>query len=665
MDKRLPLAMLLSLAVWFIWLEFFGPPPSQPDTQGPGTTIASPADGGASAADEPAVTTPPTDVEGRVAASEEEELTIVLEAPASPAGTPEDLGPRGLWQATFSNRGGVLKELRTGHYVDVLGLTAEQRADPEHWPLLVQSVPTGDPNFAGATGSLLLSSDVSSRHLETLPFGEELWEMQLLGTQAEPLGVEFRLAPGSGVELVKRFELSSDSKSGWEFDLTLSVTNLGGLRSGPAQFVLTPGAVVPAALDDTFYQEPRAIAAGPAGETDPDYDSVEFSDSGDAFGGLDAKAPLAFVGTHNKYFAILLRGRDAESAASLQGAKYRRLAEAGSGEWQYVFGEALLQLSVPAEGQTRSWSYRVYAGPKDPDIMVADNESLAMVTDGDLNWFSGIGKLLLGVLRGLEKVTGNFGWAIILMTLCIRALLFPLNRRSQTSMARYQTKMKRVQPKIDAIKKKFANDRGELNKAQQKLMQEEGIFPPLGGCLPIFIQMPIFFGLFSALRTSFDLRQAPFIGYIQDLSRPDALIPFDTPIDVFFLPTLNAFNLLPIVMVVMWVLQQATMPKPADEQAARMQRMMMFMPVMMGIFLYNYAAGLSLYMITQSTMGIFEQKVIKKLWPVDDTEAEKKDKKGCGPLSGMMEKAAERQKQQMALVEAQRAAQSKQKKKRK
>ena len=381
--------------------------------------------------------------------------------------------------------------------------------------------------------------------------------MELIGTEAEPRGVEFRLNPGTGVELVKRFELAEDSISGWEFDLTLTLTGTGGAKSGPRQFVLTPGAVVPRALNDTFYREPRAIAAGPVGDDEPDYEQEEVSPSGDRTGGLDAQGPLAFVGTHNKYFAFLLRGRDQASSTSLIGARYRQVAEVGQQDYEYVLGEALVQLSLPAEGQSQSWNYRIYAGPKDLDILVLDEPALGQVTDGDLSWFSGIGKLLLGVLRTLEKVTGNFGWAIILMTFCIRALLFPLNRRSQTSMARYQSKMKRVQPKIDAIKKKYANDRAELNKAQQKLMQEEGIFPPLGGCLPIFIQMPIFFGLFSALRTSFDLRQAPFMGYIQDLSRPDALLPWDAGFSLPMVGEIVSFNLLPIIMVIMWVLQQA------------------------------------------------------------------------------------------------------------
>ena len=654
MDKRLPLAMLLSLAVWFLWMKTLPPPPETVEGPGAGSGNVALVDPGVAApAVEPAVA---VDETARVAAEEWRTETVILHADGPAA---SELGPRGLWQAVFDNRGGVLRELRTGHYKSAV--EDENSDDPANWPLLLTGVETKAAGFGGETGSLLLGTDVSSRDLVARPLSEELWEMEMLGSAGAPEGVVFRLAPGRGVAFEKRFRVAKDSKSGWEFDFDLTVTNtgLGGaVRSGPRQFVLTPAACVPPALDDRFYIEPRAVAAGPAGSSDIEQDTAQMRPKGaDLIGPLDVKAPLAFVGTHNKYFAFLLRGVDADSQSSMVGASFQRLAMPGTPETNWVLGEAQLELAVPPEGESRTWHYRIYAGPKEQHLLTADSEEFLLVTETDLNWFAGIGKLLLVILSLLEKVTGNFGWAIVLLTLCIRGLLFPLNRRAQTAMARYQKKMKRVQPKIDAIKKKYADDRGELNKQQQKLMQEEGVFPPLGGCLPMFVQMPIFFGLFSALRTSFDLRQAPFMGYIQDLSRPDALFPFT--FDVPFMHW-ETFNLLPIIMVVMWVAQQATMPKPTDPQSAKMQRMMMFMPVMMGFFLYNYAAGLSLYMITQSTMGIVEQKVIKKVWPIDDAEAEPK-KKGCGPFSGMMERLAEKQKAQMKMLEKQRAVQSQKK----
>jgi len=263
-----------------------------------------------------------------------------------------------------------------------------------------------------------------------------------------------------------------------------------------------------------------------------------------------------------------------------------------------------------------------------------------------------LGHGMLAVLRFFHGLCGNWGVAIILLTLLVRLVLFPINRRSQTAMARYQSKMKRVQPKLEEVKKRFASDPKKLREAQARIMQEEGAFPPLGGCLPMFLQLPVFFGLFSALRTSFDLRQAPFGLWIHDLSRPDQLLRLDLRLPL--LPDIEYLNVLPILMVVLWVLQQLGMPKPADEQAARMQKMMMFMPVIFGVFLYNYAAGLSLYMMTTSGLSIIEQKVIKKLWPIDDTEVVKK-KSGCGPFSGTLEHLAQKSRAHLEKSQAMQA----------
>jgi YidC/Oxa1 family membrane protein insertase len=251
---------------------------------------------------------------------------------------------------------------------------------------------------------------------------------------------------------------------------------------------------------------------------------------------------------------------------------------------------------------------------------------------------SSVGNVLLWVLRFFHRLVGNWGIAIILLTICVRAVLFPVNRRSQTAMARFQKKMKRLPAADRRAEEALPDDAAKQREEQQKLMAREGMVPPLGGCLPMFVQIPIFFGLFSALRTAFELRQAPFALWIEDLSKPDRLLQIDWHLP--WIGTVQYLNLLPILMVVLWVLQQRLMPTPADEQAARMQKMMMFMPVVMGFFLYDYAAGLSVYMITQSTLGILEQSVIKKVWPVDDNEpAKSSDRKGW--MQRLMERAQE------------------------
>ena len=148
---------------------------------------------------------------------------------------------------------------------------------------------------------------------------------------------------------------------------------------------------------------------------------------------------------------------------------------------------------------------------------------------------------------------------------------------------------------------------------------------PLGGCLPLFLQMPIFFGLFSAIRFDVDLRHASFL-WAGDLSRPDAFMSFESG---FSIPCcigpgvqIDGLNILPILMTIAWVINQKMMPKSPDPQVQQQQKMMMFMPIMFGFMMYSYAAGLSLYWLTSSLFGIFEQRVIKKIFPLDKDDEE-------------------------------------------
>jgi len=258
-------------------------------------------------------------------------------------------------------------------------------------------------------------------------------------------------------------------------------------------------------------------------------------------------------------------------------------------------------------------------------VMYAEHADFEALVDGDIGSFcglfslAGLGAVLVGILRFFHGIVGNWGVAIILLTLVVRLLLYPINRRSQTAMARFQKKMKRFQPELDAIKKRHEDDPAKMRKLQQELFAREGLTPPLGGCLPMFIQMPVFFGLYACLRTAFELRHAPFALWIEDLSKPDAMLTLNLDTHLPLIGVIESFNLLPILMIVLWIWQQKLMPVPTDEQAAKMQRMMMWMPAIMGIFLYNYASGLSLYMIVQSGLGILEMTVVKKIWPIDDS----------------------------------------------
>jgi len=130
--------------------------------------------------------------------------------------------------------------------------------------------------------------------------------------------------------------------------------------------------------------------------------------------------------------------------------------------------------------------------------------------------------------------------------------------------------------------------------------------PPIGGCLPMFVTIPVFIGLFTALRISYDLRQQPFMFYIDDLSQPDALFTLG-------FEWMPYFNLLPLLMVGLWWWLQSNTPLPTDPQQRQMMKIMRFMPLMFGVMLYSYASGLMVYMITSSLFALVEQRVTRKL----------------------------------------------------
>ena len=559
----------------------------------------------------------------------------------------------GYYRAVFSNRGARLLELDLGDYYRTVGLSEDERQDVSNWLPLVESVETR----AGATGSLLLKTSSSSEDLAPAGLEDVLWTMRVLDDR---VGVEFRYGPGTGVIFTKRITFEPGT---WNVRLRLEIENRSAGPGGRREFVLVPAECVVPELASRFYVEPQAVAVG--GEEI----STEGAPGVDAPGPLEVPTPLLLAGVHNKYFAFLLHeDADKGTREPLRGARYRPVVELGLAEPRDLIAvDVPLRLDLPGPGQTAGWDYLVYAGPKEPVTFIDAFEPHELVVKRDLSGslcgldFSAIGNILLVVLRFFHRFTGNWGVAIILMTISVRLALFPLNRRSQTSMARYQKKMKRVQPQLDEVKKRYENDSKKLREAQGRIMQQEGAYPPLGGCLPIFLQLPIFFGLFSMLRTTFDLRQEPFYGWITDLSQPDRLMRLDLELPLF-LPDIEYLNVLPLLMVVMWILQQKGMPQPTDEQAKRMQKMMTFMPIVFGLMLYNYAAGLSLYIMTSSTLGIFEQKVVKKVWPIDDTEVmgKKKKKKGCGPFAGVMEHMAEKQRGQLKRMQAVQAEQRRQ-----
>jgi len=199
-----------------------------------------------------------------------------------------------------------------------------------------------------------------------------------------------------------------------------------------------------------------------------------------------------------------------------------------------------------------------------------------------------------------------------MLTLVVRGCLFPLSKHQQVSMQRYSRDMKRIKPKLDALIAKYGDDkspqgRRKLNEERMGLFKKEGVSMVPAGCLVTFLQIPIFFALFQGLRVDIGLRHQSFL-WAKDLTGPDKLFEFG---DIPFLP--EYLNLLPILMTIAWFASAKMAPKSADPQQQQTQKMMQWMPLIFGFMLYNYQAGLALYMLMSSLWSMVESRIVRKI----------------------------------------------------
>jgi len=633
-EKRLILALTLSFLVLVLWPAIFPPPeegPSAPPAAGP----AQPSSLGAPAPNERNDSVPFAPVTGDTVGEPWRESLLLGRK-----------GERGHYRATFDSLGGTLAELRLDGYWLRPNLSEEERDDPANWVPLVEEVEGHGARFR----SLALGTFPSSAALVGAPLEAVHWEHEVLEEDGVVQGVRFRYAPGTGVVFTKTVRPVA-GRYGLSFELEVANESFaGGEEARPGRsvrFVLTPAMGVPNSADDQYYPEPRAaVCLGSA--SDPVVKRVAREFGAAKVASFPTAEGTRWAGVDNKYFAVLLRPIDSALSA-VQEARWRTVYDAAwvrehpepgaKKGYRHIATDVDLAFPLPPVGESQVLSFELYAGPKQRDVLREHEPTFEELAIHDLGYFQSIGRLMLAILGFFHGIVSNWGLSIILLTLLVRTALFPFNRKSQTAMARHATKMKRVQPKIDAAKEKYAKDPRKLREEQARIMQEEGAFPPLGGCLPPLVQIPVFFGLFSALRASFELRQAPFL-YVKDLSQPDRFLRLDLTLPL--IGKVEYLNILPPVMVVLWILQQRVMPKPTDEQALRMQKMMMWMPILFGVFLYNYPAGLSVYMITTSTFGILELTVIKRIWPIDSSEKPKP--KGGGFMARMAKLSEEARK---------------------
>lgn len=249
----------------------------------------------------------------------------------------------------------------------------------------------------------------------------------------------------------------------------------------------------------------------------------------------------------------------------------------------YAVG-TILPLGSIAPGATASLDAHLYSGPQESHVLEKITPGLELVKD--YGWLTIVAKPIFWLMDQIHKVLGNWGWTIIVLTIMIKLAFFPLSAASYRSMA----KMKQVTPKMQSIRERFKSDPQKMNQAMMELYKTEKI-NPLGGCLPIVVQIPVFISLYWVLLASVEMRNAPWLGWIHDLAAPDP------------------FYILPVLMAVSMFIQTKLNPTPADPMQAKV---MMFMPILFSVMFFFFPSGLVLYWVVNNVISILQQWVITK-----------------------------------------------------
>jgi len=307
----------------------------------------------------------------------------------------------------------------------------------------------------------------------------------------------------------------------------------------------------------------------------------------------DISSPgLKFLGWRDRYFCGIIEPQANDYGYSA----FINKADKHSSEISLVSAD----LAIPSQ-QTITQKFHIYLGPQELGIIKKINSSWTTVVYYGI--FDFIARLQVGLLTALYGMVHNWGWAIVLFSIAIYIILYPLTLKQMRSMKEMQV----LQPHIETLRQTYKDNPQKLNKAIMELYKEHKV-NPLGGCLPMILQIPIFFALYQVLLRSVSLRGAKFL-WIKDLSKPDNL--FTLPVS---LPIMgNEFNILPILMTIGMFIQQKISTVTTSSNAEQQKLMLIIMPLMFGFIFYRMPSGLVLYWFINSTLMLIYQLRIRRL----------------------------------------------------
>lgn len=330
---------------------------------------------------------------------------------------------------------------------------------------------------------------------------------------------------------------------------------------------------------------------------------ITFADALEDRGKTFANQTGGWVGITEKYWgSALIPEQNVAYNAGL------RARPAAPGRPELFWADYALEPVNVGVGEQKSVSSKLYAGAKKAELVDAYEEKYGIEKFDlmiDWGWFYFITKPLNNLLHWLYELLGNFGVAILAVTVLVKLAFFPLANKSYVSMA----KMKKLQPQMEQLRERFKDDKARQQQELMTLYKKEKI-NPLAGCLPILVQIPVFFALYKVLFVSIDMRHAPFFGWIQDLSAPDptsifnlfGLLPFDVP-------SFLVIGVWPVLMgLTMWVQMQLNPPQPDPIQ----QQIFSWMPVLFTVLLASFPAGLVIYWAWNNVLSVIQQWYITK-----------------------------------------------------
>jgi YidC/Oxa1 family membrane protein insertase len=576
-NKNLILATALSFIVILVWFLVF--PPQEPVAPPPGVTevqTSVDADGNVIAA-VPQTADPGAQPATAIQAEE------VADAPRLLVETPRLSG-------SISLAGGRIDDLLLNDYRETLASDSPlvRLLEPVSGEFSYYAL------FGWAPGTGLEAGDV--------PGTDTLWTIESGEVLTPETPVTLRWDSPSG--LIFRRQLAVDEE--YMFIVTQSVENPTerSVRSAPYGIIARHG--LPAQTNFFILHEGVvAMADGKLMETEyGDFEDFDFDPALGVQASMVDGVQEGWIGFTDKYWMTTLIP-DAQ-----QSFKQVMLFQAASEIYQT---QTIYPTAEIAPGQTVTQTSRLFAGAKEWEAIRAyQNEGgvTGFVDSIDWGWFFFLTKPIFVVLHFLHDLIGNMGWSIIGLTILIKALLFPLAYKSYSSMA----KMKELQPQMEKLKESAGDDRQKLQQQMMELYKKEKV-NPASGCLPILLQIPIFFSLYKVIFVTIELRHAPWFGWIQDLSAPDPSSIFNLfGILPFAIPELGVFDILslgilPILLGISMWMQQKLNPAPTDPTQ---QMIFAWMPWVFMFMLGSFASGLVLYWITNNVITFTQQYLIMR-----------------------------------------------------